>query len=77
MRALLVQSLGRTDFQLLSVSSTNTADAGYVEVRAELVADNRDDKQMELAVSRLSLEPQVTSVRWDVRTETLATEGSY
>jgi putative Mg2+ transporter-C (MgtC) family protein len=68
-RALLVQSLGRTDFQLLSISSTNSAGEGYVEVRAELVADNRDDKQMELAVSRLSLEPQVTSVRWDVRTE--------
>lgn len=77
MRALLVQSLGRTDFQLLSVSSTNTPDAGHVEVRAELVADNRDDKQMELAVSRLSLEPQVTSVRWDVRREALAAEGSY
>jgi putative Mg2+ transporter-C (MgtC) family protein len=46
-------------------------------VRAELVADNRDDKQMELAVSRLSLEPQVTSVRWDVRREALAAEGSY
>ena len=68
-RALLVQSLGRTDFQLLSVSSMNSAGEGYVEVRAELVADSRDDKQMELAVSRLSLEPQVTSVRWDVRTE--------
>jgi putative Mg2+ transporter-C (MgtC) family protein len=68
-RALLVQSLTRTDFQLLSVSSMNSAGEGYVEVRAELVADNRDDKQMELAVSRLSLEPQVTSVRWDVRTE--------
>ncbi|HEV3360021.1 MAG TPA: MgtC/SapB family protein [Pseudonocardiaceae bacterium] len=68
-RALLVQSLSRTDFQLLSVSSTNSPADGLVEVRAELVADNRDDKQMELAVSRLSLEPQVTSVRWDVRTE--------
>jgi len=71
-RALLVQSLSRTDFQLLGVSSVNSPSApneGYVEVRAELVADNRDDKQMELAVSRLSLEPQVTSVRWDVRTE--------
>lgn len=67
-RALLVQALGRTDFQLASVSSTNTDDAGHVEVRAELAADQRDDKQMESAVSRLSLEPAVTSVRWDVRT---------
>lgn len=69
-RALLVQALGRTDFQLASVSNNNTAadDDGHVEVRAELAADQRDDKQMESAVSRLSLEPAVTSVRWDVRT---------
>ena len=35
------------------------------EVRAELSADQRNDKQMESAVSRLSLEPSVTSVRWE------------
>nr|CTQ98441.1 Mg(2+) transport ATPase protein C [Kibdelosporangium sp. MJ126-NF4] len=65
-RALLVQSLTRTDFRLLSVASTNSANEGYVEVRAELAGDQRDDKQMESAVSRLSLEPSVTSVRWQV-----------
>ncbi|HWE91318.1 MAG TPA: MgtC/SapB family protein [Pseudonocardiaceae bacterium] len=74
-RALLVQSLTRTDFQLLSVSSENQAAAGLVEVRADLVGDARDDKQMEAAVSRLSLEPRVTSVRWDVRTEPSAASG--
>ncbi|MBW4716862.1 MgtC/SapB family protein [Saccharothrix obliqua] len=62
-RALLVQSLTRTDFRLLSISSSNS-DGGFVEVRAELVGDQRDDRQMESAVSRLSLEPAVTSVRW-------------
>lgn len=65
-RALLVQALTRTDFQLLSVASTNSATDGYVEVRAELSGPQRDDKQMESAVSRLSLEPSVTSVRWQV-----------
>jgi putative Mg2+ transporter-C (MgtC) family protein len=40
---------------------------GYVEVRADLLTDSRDDKQMESAVSRLSMEPQVTSVRWTAR----------
>jgi putative Mg2+ transporter-C (MgtC) family protein len=69
-RALLVQALGRTDFQLASVHSSNTPTDGYVEVRAELTAERRDDKQMESAVSRLSLEPSVTSVRWDVSTPT-------
>lgn len=65
-RALLVQSLTRTDFRLLSVLSTDVAERDAVEVRAELVGDQRDDAQMESAVSRLSLEPSVTSVRWRV-----------
>jgi putative Mg2+ transporter-C (MgtC) family protein len=65
-RALLVQALTRTDFRLLSVASTNSTIDGYVEVRAELAGDERDDAQMESAVSRLSLEPSVTSVRWQV-----------
>ncbi|WP_409179974.1 MgtC/SapB family protein [Amycolatopsis sp. VS8301801F10] len=63
-RALLVQALARTDFSLQSVTSTNTGTDGQVQVRAELCADQRDDKQMESAVSRLSMEPSVTSVRW-------------
>jgi putative Mg2+ transporter-C (MgtC) family protein len=67
-RALLVQALSRTDFRLLSVSSRDTPTDGQVEVRAELAGDHRDDAQMESAVSRLSLEPQVSSVRWDVQT---------
>ncbi|MFJ4654078.1 MgtC/SapB family protein [Nocardia sp. NPDC088792] len=62
-RALLVQSLTRTDFRLVSISSHDTQ-PGRVEVRAELTGDRRDDRQMEAAVSRLSLEPSVTSVGW-------------
>ncbi|MCU1616401.1 MAG: mgtC [Frankiales bacterium] len=65
-RALLVQALTRTDFRLLSVLSTDLPDQHSVEVRAALVGDQRDDAQMESAVSRLSLEPSVTSVRWEV-----------
>ncbi|HEY0574299.1 MAG TPA: MgtC/SapB family protein [Pseudonocardia sp.] len=67
-RALLVQALARTDFALRSVASINVAGngngKGRVEVRARLSAEQRDDKQMETAISRLSLEPSVTSVRW-------------
>lgn len=75
-RALLVQSLTRTDFRLLSVASTNSSAEGYVEVRAELAGAERDDAQMESAVSRLSLEPSVTSVRWQVTaTEPTADPG--
>ncbi|GAB3150694.1 MgtC/SapB family protein [Amycolatopsis sp. NPDC004378] len=67
-RNLLVQSLSRTDFALQSIESLNAATDGQVEVRAALSAEQRDDKQMESAVSRLSLEPSVTSVRWQVTT---------
>jgi putative Mg2+ transporter-C (MgtC) family protein len=63
-RALLVQALTRTEFRLQSIASNNTDTNGHVEVRAELVGDQRDDRQMESAVSRLSLEPSVTSIRW-------------
>ncbi|WP_019926470.1 MgtC/SapB family protein [Nocardia sp. BMG111209] len=62
-RALLVQALSRTDFRLVSIASHNSG-PGSVEVRAELSGDQRDDRQMESAVSRLSLEPSVTSVGW-------------
>jgi putative Mg2+ transporter-C (MgtC) family protein len=47
------------------VLSTDRPESHTVEVRAELVGDHRDDAQMESAVSRLSLEPSVTSVRWE------------
>jgi putative Mg2+ transporter-C (MgtC) family protein len=63
-RALLVQALTRTEFRVRSIASSNTDANGHVEVRAELVGDQRDDRQMESAVSRLSLEPSVTSIRW-------------
>jgi hypothetical protein len=39
---------------------------GLVEVVVELERAGRDDVALEQAVSRLSLEPSVTSVRWEV-----------
>lgn len=68
-RALLVQALTRTDFRLVAVSSANADTTGLVTVRADLVGDQRDDREMESAVSRLSLEPSVTSVGWRIAGE--------
>ncbi len=65
-RALLVQALTRTDFRVVSIASRNTGVPEQVEVRAELMGEERDDRQMESAVSRLSLEPSVTSVGWSI-----------
>jgi putative Mg2+ transporter-C (MgtC) family protein len=68
-RQLLVRALTSTDCRLVSVGSSNAAEPGKVEVRVELAADERDDTQMETAISRLSLEPAVTSIRWQVHDE--------
>ncbi|MEU8901724.1 MgtC/SapB family protein [Nocardia sp. NPDC048505] len=71
-RALLVQALTRTDFRLTSVSSADTGQGDRVEVRAVLTGDRRDDPQMESAVSRLSLEPSVTSAGWQITVDNVA-----
>ena len=67
-RVLLVQALTATPFALRGIHSHNSADH-QVRVTAELSADRRDDGQLERAVSRLSLEPAVTSVTWTVLAE--------
>jgi putative Mg2+ transporter-C (MgtC) family protein len=68
-RALLVQSLTGTDFQLRALRSYDTGTDHQVTVTADLTADHRDDRQLEASVSRLSLEPTVTAVSWTVLTD--------
>jgi putative Mg2+ transporter-C (MgtC) family protein len=64
-RALVVQALTREEFVLRSVRSADLGiDSGLVEVSAELQVFGRDDVALEAAVSRLSLEPSVSSVTW-------------
>ena len=65
-RGLTVQSISRPEFQLRSVQSFDIPDSVRVRVVAELAAAERDDGLLESAVSRLSLEPLVTHVRWEV-----------
>lgn len=60
-RALLLQSLA--GYRLLALSSSDL-DADRVAVVADLVVEGRPDAALEQAVSRLSLEPGVTAVRW-------------
>jgi putative Mg2+ transporter-C (MgtC) family protein len=68
-RALVVQALSGTTFQLRGIRSYNTAADHQVSVVAELTAEHRNDSQLEQAVSRLSLEPAVTAVTWTVNTD--------
>jgi putative Mg2+ transporter-C (MgtC) family protein len=76
-RALLVQALTTTSsFALRAIRSHNTptdphthlVTGAQVSVVAELSADHRDERQLEQAVNRLSLEPTVTAVSWTVQT---------
>jgi putative Mg2+ transporter-C (MgtC) family protein len=65
-RALTVQALTRDDFVLRAVRSEDLDASGLVEVTAELHRCGRDDVALEATVSRLSLEPSVSAVTWNV-----------
>jgi putative Mg2+ transporter-C (MgtC) family protein len=65
-RVLLVQALSGGAFTLRTVESRDVPGDGMVEVFAELLTYGRDDARLEEAVNRLSLEPDVVAVRWDV-----------
>jgi putative Mg2+ transporter-C (MgtC) family protein len=65
-RALLLQSVTGHGYQLCAIESANIAGTDLVEVNAELVTHGREDQQIETAAGRLGLEPNVTSVRWQI-----------
>ena len=68
-RALTVQAVSRPEFALQSVRSYDVEDGKHVRVVAKLRAEERNDSLLESAVSRLSMEPAVSSVRWHVDRE--------
>jgi putative Mg2+ transporter-C (MgtC) family protein len=65
-RALLLQAVGPTPLQLLTLQSKDQEGAHYVDVSAKLRTVGRKDDVLEQIVTRLSLEPDVTSIRWHV-----------
>jgi putative Mg2+ transporter-C (MgtC) family protein len=66
-RALVVQALTGGEFHLRAAHSSDLAiGSDLVEVEAEVSSYGRHDVAVESAVSRLSLEPGVTSVSWSV-----------
>lgn len=69
-RALLIQALSGGDFTLRSLHSEHiNRDDDQVTVQAELTTSGRQHAFLEQAVSRLSLEPGVSSVRWQALDE--------
>ncbi|ROR72900.1 MgtC/SapB family protein [Bogoriella caseilytica] len=65
-RALVVQAMAAEAFSLNGLHSEDIEGTGRVSVVARLTSPGRDDRVFENAVSRLSLERGVTSVRWRV-----------
>ena len=68
-RALLLQGLTGSGLQLQKLESENLVEQGQtkVKVAAQLIASERNDSSVEKVIGRLSLEPSVSSARWDVR----------
>ncbi len=69
MRALLLQSIGGQPLTLKSLKSEDIEPTGKVEVQAVLTSTGRQNILLEQIVSRLSLEPGVTSVSWEIIAE--------
>jgi len=63
-RALLLQGVASVPLGLRQLDSTNLEGGDGVEVTASLHSATRNDAALEQIVGRLSLESQVTAVRW-------------
>jgi len=69
MRALLLQSLSGQAVFLRSLKSDDVEHTDKVEIRATLTSTGRQSIVLEQIVSRLSLEPGVSGVSWEILAE--------
>jgi putative Mg2+ transporter-C (MgtC) family protein len=69
MRALLLQSLSGQALVLKSLKSDDVEHTERVEIRATLTSTGRQNVLLEQIVSRLSLEPGVSGVSWEILAE--------
>jgi putative Mg2+ transporter-C (MgtC) family protein len=65
-RILLIQLLHNLPMTLHELSSEDINSTGKVEVRATLVSAERSNAMLEDIVQRLSLEPSVSAVSWEL-----------
>ena len=65
-RALLLQNISRTPLVLSSLQSEDQEGTNRVMVRGQLKTTGRKDESLEQIVTRLSLEPGVTVIRWEI-----------
>src|ERR1700737_3461444 len=69
MRALLLHALGGQPLLLKSLKSEDVEHSDKVEVHATLTSTGRQNLLLEQIVSRLSLEPGVSGVSWEILAE--------
>src|SRR5580692_3860475 len=69
MRALLLHSIGGQPLLLKSLKSDDVEHTDKVEVQATLTSTGRQNLLLEQIVSRLSLEPGVSGVSWEIVAE--------
>ena len=69
MRVLLLNSIGGQPLLLKSLKSDDIEHTDKVEIQAVLTSTGRQNSLLEQIVSRLSLEPSVTSVSWEILAE--------
>jgi putative Mg2+ transporter-C (MgtC) family protein len=65
-RVLIQQSLSGAGFGLREGASHDLDDPGLVEVSAVVLGQPGEERRFEEAVARLSIEPHVTSVAWEL-----------
>lgn len=63
-RALLLQAIAQTSLSLTTLKSEDIEGTGKMKVSSQIRGLGRHDQALETMVSRLSLEPGVTSISW-------------
>ena len=66
MRSLLLNAFAQSGLGLRRLDSEDIADTSKVTVTAQAVAAKRNDAALEQIVGRLSLDPTVTGVTWQI-----------
>jgi putative Mg2+ transporter-C (MgtC) family protein len=66
LRTLLLQALTQAALPLRGLSSRDTDAAHRVLIRAEVVTNGRQDRLIEQVTSRLSVEPGLSAVSWEI-----------
>lgn len=65
-RSLVVAAVSRPNLTVQSIAAVDLPDDGGVRISATVIADERDDHDIEAALADVLKAPEVTAVRWTV-----------